>query len=148
MAVSPAVLALRVPVGRVSACICSRSGEESNRRAYREYVTRVNGNDDRGGSFALPGLRVGVDICGGEDAYVFAVQNRHHKTLEELFQVFREEGDCEGVDGELCFVGGEAEGQPRRNSHRERLVELGGKSVNILHKGYGRGGRVGAEKGD
>jgi len=46
-------------------------------------------------------------------------------------RVFWKEGDGERVDGELGHVGGEAEGQPGRVSHRERLVELGGKGVEV-----------------
>jgi len=49
MKVTPAVLALRVPVGRVGAFNGSRSGEETNRGAHREHVPRVDGDDDRGG---------------------------------------------------------------------------------------------------
>jgi len=52
------------------------------------------------------------------------------------------------VDGELTFIGGEAKGQPGRRAHRERLVELVGKGVEIWGKGRGGGGRVGDEKGD
>jgi len=60
----------------------------------------------------------------------------------------REEGECEGVDGELCFVGGEREGQPGRLAHRARLVQLVGKGVEVWGIGRGGGGRVGDEKGD
>jgi len=75
MAVSPAVLALRVPVGSVSAFNCLRSGEESNRGAHREYLSWVKGDDDGGGSLALPGLCVGVEISGGEESYVLGAEN-------------------------------------------------------------------------
>jgi len=75
MAVSPAVLALRVPVGRVSTFTCSRSGEKSHRGTHRGYVSRVDRDDDGGCSLALPGLRVGVEISGGEDAYVLGVED-------------------------------------------------------------------------
>jgi len=148
MAVSPAVLVLRVPVGRVSAFDSARSGEESNRRAHRKYVPWVDGNDDRGGSLALRGLCVGVEISGGEDAKVVGVEDLLRQTWEDLLRVLREEGDWEGVDSELCLVGDEAEGQPGRLAHWERLVELAGKGAEIWGKGRGGGGRVGDEKGD
>jgi len=147
MAVSPAVLALGVPVGRVRTLNSSRAAEESNRGAHRKHVPWVDGNDNGGGSLALPGLCVGVVISGGEDAYVLGVEDRLRKVREELLRVLWEEGKREGVDGELCFVGGEAEGQPGRLAHRERFVKLAGKGVKIWREGRGGGGRVGDEKG-
>ena len=108
---------------------------------------RVDGNDNGGGSLALPGLCVGVVISGGEDAYVLGVEDPLRKAREELLRVLWEEGKREGVDGELCFVGGEAEGQPGRLAHRERFVKLAGKGVEIWREGRGGGGRVGDEKG-
>jgi len=119
MAIPPAVLALRVSVGRVCTFNSSRPGEELNRGAHHRYVPWVDGNDDGGGRLALPGLCVGVEISGGEDAYVLGVEDCLRKTREELFRVFWEKGDREGVDGELCFVGGETEGQPGRVAHGE-----------------------------
>jgi len=142
MAISPAVLALRVPVGRVSAFNSSRSGEESNRGARCKHVAWVDGNDDGGGCLALTALCVGVEISGGKDAFVLGVEDRLRQTREEFIQVFWEEGDWEGVDGKLCFVGGKAEGQPGRLAHGERLVELAGKGVEIWRKG--RGGVAGS----
>jgi len=53
------------------------------------------------------------------------------------------EGDGERVDGKLGLVGGEAEGQPGRVSHREKLVELGGKGIKVGCKdGSGVAGSV------
>jgi len=52
------------------------------------------------------------------------------------------------VDGELDFVWGEAEGQPGRVSHRERLVKLCRKCVEVGCEGSSRGGRVRDEKSD
>jgi len=89
----------------------------------------VDGDDDRGGSLALPGSCVGVEVSGGEDANVFGVKDRLREARKEFLRVLWEEGEREGVDGELSFVGGEAEGQPGRFSHGERLVELRGKGV-------------------
>jgi len=63
-------------------------------------------------------------------------------------RVFGEEGNGEGVDGKLRFVGGEAEGQPGRFSHWERLVELGGECVEVGCEGGSGGGRVGDELGE
>jgi len=74
MAVSPAVLALRIPVGRVSAFNCSRAGEESNPGAHHGQVSGVDGDDDEGGRLALPGFPVGVEVSGGEDANIFGVE--------------------------------------------------------------------------
>ena len=108
----------------------------------------MDGNDVGGGRHALPGVWVGIEVPGGDDAYVFRVKDGFRKTREELFRVLREEGDLEGVDGELYFVGGEAEGQPGRLAHRERPVELVGKGVEVWGKGGGGGGRLGDEKGD
>jgi len=45
--------------------------------------------------------------------------------------VLREEDDGEGVDVGLSFVGGEAEGQPGRLSHRARLGELAGQGIKV-----------------
>jgi len=70
VAETPAVLALRVLVGRVGAFNGARSGAESDRVAYRENVFRVDRDDDGGGSLALPGSCVGVEISGGKDADV------------------------------------------------------------------------------
>ena len=79
----------------------------------------MDGNDNGGGSLDLPELHVGVEISGGEDAYVLGVEERLRKAREELLRVLWEEGKWEGVDGEVCFIGGEAEGQPGRLAHRE-----------------------------
>jgi len=46
MAVDPAVLALRVPIGGVGAFNCARSGEETNRGAHCGDVSGVDGDDD------------------------------------------------------------------------------------------------------
>ena len=108
----------------------------------------MDGEDNGGGSLALPGLCVGVEISGGEDGYVLGVEDGLRKAQEELLRVLWEEAKGEGVDGELCFVGGEAEGQPGRLAHWERLVKLAGKGVEVRRKGHCRGGRVGDKKGD
>jgi len=108
----------------------------------------VDGDDDGGGSLALPGSCVGVEVSGGEDANILGVKDRFSEAREKFHRVLWEEGKWEGVDGELSFVGGEAEGQPGRFTHGERLIELGGKGVEVGCKSCGRGGRVGDEKGD
>ena len=54
VAVAPAVHTLRVPIGGVGAFDRARTGEESNRGTHRGYVSRVDGEDDGGGSFAFP----------------------------------------------------------------------------------------------
>ena len=148
MAVPPAVLAMRVPVGRVGAFNFSPSGEESNRGTHCEYISRVDGNDDRGGSLALPRLCIGVEISRGVDAYVFRVEDRLREARDKFLRILREEGDLDGVDCALCLVRGEAEGQEGTTSHVERVVELAGKGVEVQCKGRGWGGRVGDEKGD
>jgi len=101
VAQSPAVLTLHIPIGRVGALNSSQSGDESNRGTDRKYVPWVDGDDDGGGRPALPGFCVGIEISGGEDVYVLRVKDRFRHTWEEPFQVFREEGDWAGVDGEL-----------------------------------------------
>jgi len=65
----------------------------------------VDGDDETGGGLALPGFCVGIEISGGEDANIFGVKDRFHKTREESLRVLREEGNCEGVDGELGNLG-------------------------------------------
>jgi len=75
VAVTPAVLALGVPVGGVRVFNSLRSGKESNRGALRRHVPWVYGNSDRGSSLALPGCCVRVEIFGGEDAYVLGVKD-------------------------------------------------------------------------
>ena len=72
----------------------------------------MDGDDDGGGRLALSGLCVGVEVSGGEDPYVLGVDDRFRKAGEEFVLVLWEESNGEGVDGELDFVGGEAEGQP------------------------------------
>ena len=148
MALSPAVLALRIPVGRVGAFNSLRSREETNRGAHREQVPWMDGDNNGGGSLALPGLWVGVEVSGAEDAYILGGENRLRKAREELLWVLWEEGKWEGVDGELCFIEGEAEGQPGRLTHGKQLVELAGEGVDIWRKGPRGGGSVGDEKGD
>ena len=108
----------------------------------------MDGDDDGGGSLALPGWRIGVEASGGEDANVLGVEDRFCEAQEEFNRVLRKEGEREGVDSELCFVGGEAEGQLGRLSHGERLVELGGKGVEVWCKGCSGGGRLGDENRD
>jgi len=127
MTVSPAVLTPRVPGGRVGALDSPRAREEPDRGAHREHVPWVDGDDDGGGGLALPRSCVGVEISGGEDTNVLGVEDRLREARKEFFRVLREEGKQDGVDGELSFVGGEVEGQPGRISHRERLVQLGGR---------------------
>ena len=54
-----------------------------------------------------------------------------------------------GASGcKLGLVGGEAEGQPGRLSHREGFVKLGGESVEVGRESGGGGGSVGDEEGD
>jgi len=79
----------------------------------------VNRDDNGGGRFALPGSSVGVEVSGGEDAYVFGVKDRLREAGEEFLGILREESNGEGVDGELGLVGGEAERQPGGLAHRE-----------------------------
>jgi len=148
MTVAPTVLTLRVPGGRVGALDRPRVRKESDRGAHREHVPWVDGDNDGGGSLAFPGSCVGVEISGGEDTNVFGVEDGLREAREKFLRVLREESNRKGVDGELSFVGGEAEGQPGRISHGERLVELGREGVEIRRKGCGGSGRVGDEKGD
>jgi len=75
-------------------------------------------NNGRGG-LTFPGTSVRVEVSGGEDANVLGVEDRLRKAGEEFVWVFGEEGDGEGVNGELGFVGGEAEGQPGSSTHKE-----------------------------
>jgi len=119
MAVAPAVLALSVPVGGVGALNRARPGEESDCGAQRGNVPGMDGDIDGGGSLTLPGPCVRVEVSGGEDANVLGVEDRLRETGKQFLGVFREKGERERVDGELCFVGGEAEGQPGRVSHGE-----------------------------
>jgi len=49
--------------------------------------------------------------------------------------VLREEGDWEGMDGELDLVGSEVEGQPGRVSHQERAVEMRCKGFKVWSEG-------------
>ena len=52
------------------------------------------------------------------------------------------------MDGELDFVGGEAQGLPGRVSHREEAVELRHERVEVQCEGGSGGGRVGDQEGD
>ena len=62
-----------------------------------------------------------------------------------VLRVPEEEGDAEGVDGKLDFVGGVVEWQPGRVSHRARPVMLCRERVKVWCKGRSRGRRVGDE---
>jgi len=93
-------------------------------------------------------MSVGVEVSGGEDPYVFGVEDRFREAGEEFIFVLWEEGDGEGVDGEQGLVGGEVEGQAGRLAHREGFVKLGGESVEIACESGRRSGRVGEEEGD
>ena len=84
----------------------------------------------------------------GEDAYVFGVEDPLREAGKDFIRVFREEGDGEGVDGELGLVGGEGEGQPGRLTNRESLIELCRQGVEVGCEGGGRGGRLGDEEGN
>ena len=64
---------------------------------------------------------------------------------EKFVRDLREEGDREGVDSALRFVGGEREGQPGGDAHREGLIELAGKGVDIGCRGPCGSGRIGDE---
>ena len=75
MAVSPAVLTLSLPIGRVCSLNCPGGGEKTDGGAHCWDVPPVDGDDDGGGRLALPGLRVGVEISGGEDPYVLGVKD-------------------------------------------------------------------------
>ena len=108
----------------------------------------MDGDNDGGGRLALSGLRVGVKVSGGEDSYVLRVEDRFGKAGKEFARVLSEEGNGKGLNGELDLVGGEAEAQPGRLAHREGLVKLGGKSVEIGCEGGSRGCRVGDKEGD
>jgi len=70
VAETPAVVALRVLVGRVGAFNGARSGAGSDRGAHRENVSGVDRDYDGGGSLALPGSCVGVEVSVGKDANV------------------------------------------------------------------------------
>jgi len=114
---TPAVLTLCVPIRGVCAFDRPRAGEKAYGRAHCWDVAGVDGDDNGGGSLPYPGLGVRVEVSGGEDAYVLGVEDRLRKAGAKFIRVFGEEGNGEGVDGKLGFVGGEAEGQPGRISH-------------------------------
>ena len=122
MTVSAAVLALRVPIGRVGPFDCSRTGEKSDSGAHHWEISRVDRNDDRGGHFAFSRFSVRVEVSGGEDANVLGFEDRLHEAPEEFVRILWEEGDREGVDVKLHLVGGEAKGQPGRIPHRNALL--------------------------
>jgi len=105
----------------------------------------VDGDNNRGGSLALPRVGVWVEKSSGEDADVLGVEDRLSEAREKFARILREERDGERVDGELGFVGGEAKGQPGRVSHREGLVELGGEGVEVGREDRSGSGRVGDE---
>jgi len=145
---TPAVLTLCIPIRGVCAFDGPGAGEKAYGGAHCWDVAGMDGDDNGGGSLTHPGLGVRVEVSGGEDAYLLGVEDRLRKAGEKLVWVFREEGNGEGVDGKLGFVGGEAEGQPARFSHWEGLVELGGECVKVRCECGSGGGRVGDEQGD
>jgi len=86
VAETPAVPALRVPIGRVWALDRSRAGKEADREAQRWDVSVVDRDDDGGGCLAFPRLYILVKISGGEDPNVLGVDDRLRKA-GEMFRV-------------------------------------------------------------
>jgi len=111
-------------------------------------VPGVDRDDDGGGGLAPPGSCVCIEVPGGEDANVFGVKDRFLEAGEKFVWVLGAEGDGEGVEGELGFVAGEEKAQPGVLAHRERFVELGRESDEIVSEACGGGGRVGHKQGD
>ena len=148
MTEAPAVPTLRIPIRGVCTLDRPGTGEEANGGAHRWDVPGMDGDDNGGGGFSHPGLGIRVEVPGGEDAYVFGVEDRLREAGEEFVRILGKEGDGEGVDGKLGLVGGEAEGQPGRFTHWEGFVELGRERVEVRREGGSGGGRVGDEQGD
>jgi len=67
---------------------------------------------------------------------------------EKIIPGLGKEGDWKGVNGELDFVGGEAEGYPGRDSQGKGAIELSCKCVEVWRKGGNGGGSVGDQEGD
>jgi len=72
---APAVLELRVSIRGVGPLNCSRAGNEAYGGAHCWDITRVDGDDNRGGNLAFSRLSVGVEVPGGEDAIVLGVED-------------------------------------------------------------------------
>jgi len=145
---SPAVLALRVPSGRVCTLDRPRKGKETARGAHCWDVAGVDRDDDRRGGLAFSRLCIRVEISGGNDANILGVKDQLREAGEHLVLVFRQEGDGETLDCELGLVGGKAKGPPGGYAQGERLVELGGQSVKVRRAGGSGGVMVSGEQGN
>jgi len=105
----------------------------------------VDRDDAGGGSLALPGLCMRLEVPSGKDTNLLGVEDRLRKAREEFVRVFWEERNRVGVDSNLDRFGGEAKGLPGRVANQEGLVELGREGIAVGRDCRGRGGRVGDE---
>ena len=89
-----------------------------------------------------------VEEPGRKDADVPGVVVGVGEAQEEFLRVGGEEGDRKGVNGELNCVGGEAEGQPGKVTHRKGAVELHREYVEVSCEGGSQVSSVGNQEGN
>ena len=131
-----AVVTLGEPVGGDNRGDLSGAREEADGGSHRGDILWSDGDGNRGGEFPLSRGRVWVEKPGREDGDPSCIADRGSQGIIEVVGIGGEVGDRKGVDGQLCLVGGEPEGEPGGLTHREGLVESG--SNGIEKGGVGR----------
>jgi len=79
---------------------------------------------------------------------VLGVVDGGGETWEKVLWIIGEEGDHEGMNSQLDFVGGQAKGQTGRISHGKRVHELRRKCVKVWGESGSGGGSIGDQEGD
>ena len=130
-----AVVALGEPVSGDDRGDLSWAREEADGGPHRGDILRPDGDSDRGGEFPLSGGRIRVEESGREDGDPSRIADRGSQRVVEVIGIGGEVRDREGVDGQLCLIGGKPEGEPGGLAHGEGLIESG--SNGIEERGVG-----------
>lgn len=108
----------------------------------------MNRQDNRGCSLTSSRLSVGVEKSARKDVDLLLHWRWIRCGSQNVQQSPLAEGDWKGMNGEVDFVGGNAEGQPRRDSNREGGVEVGREEGKVGSERSGGGGSVTDKEAD